>query len=83
MAWYDLLTTLGNYHGGTLQLRGLGVTLQYEPGTMVWIAGRMVQCGVPEVDGERVCRAHWMRDKVMEKLGIEDNSWMNKNVYGK
>ena len=74
--WMDLLVTLGKYQRGIMTLPGLGVELLYNPGTVVGIAGRVLQHGV-ECDGERACLAYYMRDKVHERLGVRAPSWFN------
>ena len=74
--WMDLLVALGKYQRGIMTLPGLGVELLYSPGTVVGIAGRVLQHGV-ECDGERACLAYYMRDKVHERLGVRAPSWFN------
>ena len=74
--WMDLLVALGKYQRGIMTLPGLGVELLYNPGTVVGIAGRVLQHGV-ECDGERACLAYYMRDKVHERLGVRAPSWFN------
>ena len=60
--WMDILTTVGPYTNGRMELRSLGYRLKYESGTMVGICGKAVP--------------HAMRDKVHERLGIAAPSWM-------
>ena len=78
--WMDLLVALGRYNEGLMTLLGLGLQLQYNPGTIVGIAGRVLQHGV-ECDGERACLAYYMRDKVHERLGLRAPSWFNINGH--
>lgn len=79
--WYDLLATLGNYSGGRFELPGIGITLDYPPGTLVGICGKVLMHGVPEVNGSRVCIAHYMRDDVHDMLKIPAPSWMKVARY--
>lgn len=74
--WLDLLVALGHYDRGVMRLPGLGLELAYNPGTVVRIAGRVIQHGV-ECNGERACLAYYMRDKVHERLGLRVPSWFN------
>lgn len=75
---YDLLSTLGHYDGGELELPGIGITLEYPLGTLVGICGKVLRHGVPEVNGSRVCIA---RDIVHERLKIPAPSWMSVVRY--
>lgn len=75
--WYDILATFGDYENGRLELPGLGYRLKYDPGTIVGIAGKVVCHGVPRVDGNRVCIAYYMRNKVHEWLKIRSPDWSN------
>lgn len=79
--WYDILATFGQYSKGHLELPGLGYRLQYNPGTVVALAGKVVRHGVPRVQGNRVCMAYYMRNKVHEWLGVRSASWMNREIY--
>lgn len=79
--WYDILATFGNYSQGRLELPGQGYRLEYNPGTLVALAGKVVRHGVPRVNGDRVCIAYYMRNKVHESLGIRSPGWMNREVY--
>lgn len=79
--WLDILVTIGEYELGRLELPGLGVRLEYDPGTIVGILGKVVRHGACEVQGERVCLAYYMRDKVHERLGLPAGPWMKVSHY--
>jgi hypothetical protein len=79
--WYDILTTIGPYQQATLELPGIGLKLQYNPGTVVGFSGKILRHGVPQCDGERVCLAYYMRDKVHERMGVEAAQWMKYKRY--
>ena len=64
--WYDMLATSGNYGNCNLKLPGIGVSLEYGPGTMVGILGYALQQEVPYFEGDRVCIAYFMRNNVYE-----------------
>ncbi|THH15727.1 hypothetical protein EW146_g4796 [Bondarzewia mesenterica] len=74
--WYDLLATIGPYQNGTFELPGIGVSFQYNSGTVIALCGQVLTHSVPNVDGERVCFAWFMRDNVHERLGIRARGWM-------
>jgi len=79
--WYDLLATLGNYQNCNLELPGLGVSLEYGPGTVVGLSGMLLEHTVPSFEGERVCYAYFMRDKVHEWAKVSGYTWMNISSY--
>jgi len=79
--WYDLLITLGRYHGCNLLLPGVGLSLQYGPGTVVGLSGMALEHEVTQFEGERVCFAHFMRDRVHEWARVPGGSWMKTNYY--
>jgi len=80
-AWFDVLATFGEYTDGRMELPSLGVRLEYNPGTMVALAGRVVPHGVAESKGKRVCLAYFMRDRVQEKAGVRAAGWANLDAY--
>jgi len=79
--WYDILATLGSYRNCNLELPGLGITLEYGPGTVVGISGKVVEHAVPSFEGDRVCYAYFMRNNVHEWAKVPGSDWMNKKYY--
>ena len=79
--WYDLLVALGKYQECNLELPGIGLSLQYGPGTVVGLSGKMLEHQVPTFKGERVCYAYFMRDRVHEWAGISGEAWMKVDHY--
>lgn len=79
--WYDILTTFGVYRGAVMELPSIGVRCAYSSGTVMAFSGKVLQHGVPECDGERVCLAYYMRDNVHERMGVEAAQWMKMNYY--
>ncbi|KAG1901607.1 uncharacterized protein F5891DRAFT_901865, partial [Suillus fuscotomentosus] len=68
---YDFLVSLGKGHKAVLDIKDLGAELVYQAGTMVFICGRVLEHGVPFWgDSERVVIAHFMKDKVHERLSV-------------
>ncbi|KAG2127184.1 uncharacterized protein EDB93DRAFT_1096644 [Suillus bovinus] len=75
--FYDLLVSLGQTNQAILDLPDLGAQLGYPPGTMVYIAGKVLEHGVPGWgDGERIVIAHFIKDKVHDKQGIPRPSFL-------
>jgi len=79
--WYDILVMLGSYQDCNLQLPGLGISLDYGPGTVVGLSGMMLEHQVPKFKRDRVCYAYFMRDRVHEWAGIPGDTWMKLNHY--
>jgi hypothetical protein len=79
--WYDILATFGDYKDGKMELPNLGIQLEYNPGTIVGLAGKVVQHGVAHCTGNRVCLAYYMRDTVHKRARIKAPGWMNGSVY--
>ena len=79
--WYDLLVTLGCYQNCNLELPGLGISLEYGPGTVVGLMGSTLEHQVSHFEGERVCYAYFMRDIVHEWAKVLGNSWMKASYY--
>ena len=83
--WPDILTTFGNYRIADLELREVGLRLQYKAKTMVVICGSSVTHGVEASDGERVCMAFYMRSDVHDYTRVVVPHWatMDNVEHGK
>lgn len=79
--WYDLLVTLGEYNNCSLELPGVGISLKYDPGTVVGLSGMALEHKVASFEGQRVCYAYFMRDNVHEWAGVPWGTWMNTSYY--
>ena len=79
--WYDLLVTLSKYKNCNLELPGVGISLQYGPGTVVGFSGMALEHKVARFEGQRVCYAYFMRDNVHEWAGVPWGTWMNTSYY--
>ncbi|KAI0344907.1 hypothetical protein BDW22DRAFT_1326555 [Trametopsis cervina] len=71
---YDLLATCGKYNDGDFMIEELGLRLRYKSGTMIGLAGGLLRHGAEVGDGERVAFASFMRQELMEAVGIECSS---------
>jgi hypothetical protein len=79
--WYDILTSVGPYQNAVLDFPGVGLKLAYDSGTVVGFSGKVLRHGVRKCEGERVCLAYYMRDKVHERMGTEVAQWMKHKYY--
>jgi len=79
--WYDMLVTLGSYQDCNLNLPGLGISLEYGPGTVVGLSGMVLEHEVTKFEGERVCYAYFMKDSVHEWAKVRPGTWMNTKHY--
>ena len=72
---------LGRYQNCNLDLPGLGLSLEYGPGTVVGISGKVIEHAVHSFDGERVCYAYFMRNNVHEWAKVPASDWMYTSHY--
>ena len=78
---YDILASSGSYRDCILKLLGLGISLEYGPGTVVGMAGKVLEHEVPSFEGDRVCYAYFMRDNVHEWAKVPCCDWMKTDYY--
>ena len=76
-----MLATSGNYGNCNLKLLGIGVSLEYGPGTVVGISGYALQHEVPCFERDRVCIAYFMRNNVHEWARVPASEWMHTKYY--
>jgi hypothetical protein len=61
----DLLLSAGDHSGSKFLIPDISLTLEYNPGTVVILAGRVLSHAVPGPwEGNRICIAQYMKDKV-------------------
>lgn len=71
LPWYDLLLSVGTYRRAKLVLDDLQAQFAYNPGTVVLLCGKLLDHEVPFWGaGDRVCWAHFMREEVLNRLGV-------------
>lgn len=73
--WFNVLTSTGTYSTLRMSLSSLGMEVEYAPGVMLGISGKMVRHGVPRADGDRICLSWYMRESVHKFTGIERGDW--------
>ena len=80
--WIDVLVTLGEQDStGIMTFPGLGISIKYNPSTMVGITGKVISHGAVFEGGERACISYYMHNKVHERLGVRVGTWMNTSIY--
>jgi hypothetical protein len=79
--WYDILATSGTYEKCTLELPSLGISLEYGTGSVVGILGKVLTHEVRTFEGDRVCYAYFMRDKVHDWARVPCSDWMCISHY--
>ena len=81
---FDALVSAGTHKGAHLEIPDVGLTLTYDPGTVVIFAGRLLSHRVPcWEDGERICLAYYMKDCIHERYGVERPCWPHLDYYQK
>lgn len=81
LEWYDLLFTAGNYSNGRMELPGLKLRLEYNPGTVVFLNGKVLRHGVSPVNGDRVCLAGYMRSNIASRFNSTDSAWSSRDNF--
>lgn len=83
LPWYDLLISVGTYSRAKLVLDDLGAKFVYNSGTAVLLCGKLLYHEVPFWGhGDRVCWAHFMREAVLNGLGVLDRKvgWVTRDL---
>lgn len=79
---YDLLISAGTHTQSFINLIDIKTTLSYAPGTVVLVCGRVILHEVPSWEGgEHICVAHYIRDVVHDRLGVERSDWVGDFEY--
>ncbi|KAG2341752.1 hypothetical protein BDR05DRAFT_862418, partial [Suillus weaverae] len=61
---FDILTCIGGYDNGIMQLTNLGIDLAYDSGVMVSYSGRLMRHSIRVGEGDRIIWTWFMRDSV-------------------
>ena len=72
----DLLASVGTYSVGRLHLPGLGLECSYNSGTVIALAGRIIQHGAMS-DPERLCISFYLRENVLKELRVSQPDWVH------
>ena len=69
--FHDILMTLGTYGDQAMfDMRNLGISVPYPPGSIVSIISRLVVHGVPRVLPDRICYAFFITKALCRKFNI-------------
>jgi len=79
--WYDFLVSAGKYSECWFRLPDLELRMEYSPGTMVALNGRILRHEVVDWEGDRVCYAHWARPALLRSLSIDLPSWVTQSEF--
>lgn len=73
MTFYDHLLSLGEDHGAEIHLHDFDADFAYQPGTSILFSGKILAHSVGEwrKEKERLVIAHYARDDVQDRLGVE------------
>jgi hypothetical protein len=78
--WTDLLLALGEYDNGRLSVPAFGYTFKYNPGAIIGFSSKIFRHGATCV-GNRAAIAFYMRDNVLNRLGLPSGTWMEQAEY--
>lgn len=78
--WMDMLLALGEYDHGRFSVPAFGYTLKYNPGTIVALSSKIFQHGAT-CEGNRAAIAFYMRDNVLNRLGLPSGTWSQQANY--
>lgn len=78
--WMDLLLALGEYDNGRFSVPAFGYTFKYNPGTMIALSSKIFQHGAT-CQGNRAAIAFYMRDNVLNRLGLPSGTWLKQDTY--
>jgi hypothetical protein len=71
----DLLASVGDFNDGRFQVPSLGYEFLFSSGAVFALLGRILPHAA-EVTGERVCVAQYLRENILETLGVEEPHWI-------
>ena len=79
---YDFLVAAGTYKSCFLELPDVEGFLEYNPGTVVAICGKILRHGVTHWEGgERICYPFYCRDNVHHRLKLPRTDWPHLSWY--
>jgi hypothetical protein len=72
----DILTSVGPFEIGKFKVPSLGYRFLFGSGTLIGLVGRVVPHAA-EVTGERLCYAQYLRENILDSIGVEEPGWMS------
>ena len=74
VGWNPLFVT-GQFTGGRLRVRRLGLRMWFGPGACIWVRGRILAHEVEPFDGgQRISVASFMHQSVYDTVGVQPRS---------
>jgi hypothetical protein len=80
--WLDLMLALGEYDNGRFNIPAFGYTFKYNPGTILGFSSKIFRHGAT-CEGNRAAIAFYMRDNVLNRLGLPSGTWFQQANYQK
>ena len=77
--WLDLMLALGEYDNGQFNIPAFG-TFKYNPGTILGLSSKIFRHGAT-CEGNQVAIAFYMRDNVLNRLGLPSGTWFQQADY--
>ena len=81
VAWYDILTSIGQYVKAPLYLSPFAFRIDNCPGTLCAFSGMSLRHGVRKCKESRISFAWYMREKIRVGEGIPAAGWMRQGWY--
>jgi hypothetical protein len=78
--WMDMLLALGEYDNGRFGVPLFGYTFKYNPGTIITLSSKIFRHGAT-CNGNRAAIAFYMRDNVLNRLGLPSGTWLQQADY--
>jgi len=79
---FDLLVSAGTHTSSSIHIYDVNANLEYQPGTIVLLCGRVLKHEVLSWNGgERICIAHYMWDNVHQRLNLPRPDWVSIDTY--
>jgi hypothetical protein len=78
--WMDLMLALGEYDNGRFSVPAFGYVFKYNPGTLVGLSSKIFRHGAT-CKGNRAAIAFYMRDNVLNRVGLPTGSWLHRAKY--
>jgi hypothetical protein len=73
---YDILVAAGTYKSCLMELPDIDGFLEYNPGTVIALCGKVLRHGVRNWEGgERICYPFYCRDNVHHRLDLQRTDW--------
>jgi len=72
----DMLASVGHFQSCKFMVPSLGYEFLFRSGTVIGLLGRVVPHEA-EAIGERLCYAQYLRENILDTLGVDQPGWIN------